>query len=716
MIFRFFGYISYLCTDLVIQSYPTMKLKHFLAITALGLSTGLSAANSYGIPDEIPEGNILHCFDWKLSDIKAELPTIAEAGFGAVQISPMQGNAQAGAEWYYAYLPYDMNIRQGGIGAKTGLIALCQEAEKYGIKVIVDVVANHINGSSAHRAEKWNNTTYWHSTTFKNINYGNRGSITHDNLGDYPDLNSEHADVQAAVKAYVEELKECGVKGIRWDAAKHIGLPSESCNFWPAVTSVAGMWHYGEILDSPGGNESVTLPEYMRYMSVTDTRYSNALLNSIRSGQAPTAYGNYTASGYDASKLVYWAESHDTYADGSTSGISQGIIDRAWALGACRQGAVALYLSRPLVTGRTNIKFGVKGSTAFTAAHIAAVNHLRNAMGDTPEYFTSADGVACVTRAGGGACIVVGNGQSRTVSVSNGGGYVPAGTYKDEVSGNTFTVTATTISGKVGSTGIAVIYDTNALKAPRVDFTPGGSSFRTPTLTVRATLANATEGWCTVNGGNRIAISAGGTDIVLGNDIEKGEIKVQWTAVSGNDTRTGTLTYTKIDPNEVPADMPEKFYIVGEINSLTWDPSKGVEMTRQGGSFTATVRIRGYFSFARNLSNPGDWNSFNADGNRWGVAADTNVALGQSVTLVQLNDPKAVSTTGTSMTKQYTVTVNWSDKSMTVTEPAGIEDVVADDNQPVEYYTIDGIKVDTPARAGIYIVRRGNTVTKQYIR
>lgn len=85
----------------------------------------------------------------------------------------------------------------GGVGSKPTLTALCQEAEGYGIKVIVDVVANHVNGSSSHRASKWNNTAYWHSTNFKGINYGVRSSITHDNLGDYPDLNSEHADVQA---------------------------------------------------------------------------------------------------------------------------------------------------------------------------------------------------------------------------------------------------------------------------------------------------------------------------------------------------------------------------------------------------------------------------------------------------------------------------------------------------------------------------------------
>ncbi len=78
----------------------------------------------------------------------------------------------------------------------------------------------------------------------------------------------------------------------------------------------------------------------------------------------------------------------------------------------------------------------------------------------------AADGVTVITRGGGGACIVVGNGKSRTVSVPNGGSYLPAGTYKDRVSGNSFTVTSSTISGTVGSKGIAVLYDERAFRTP----------------------------------------------------------------------------------------------------------------------------------------------------------------------------------------------------------------------------------------------------------
>lgn len=72
-------------------------LKKFLLILAAGMvCLHGRAANDYGIPENIQDGNILHCFEWNSADIIAELPAIAEAGFGAIQISPLQGNALQG--------------------------------------------------------------------------------------------------------------------------------------------------------------------------------------------------------------------------------------------------------------------------------------------------------------------------------------------------------------------------------------------------------------------------------------------------------------------------------------------------------------------------------------------------------------------------------------------------------------------------------------------
>ena len=37
--------------------------------------SNIFADNQYGLKDKIQDGVILHCFDWKLSDIQAEIQT-----------------------------------------------------------------------------------------------------------------------------------------------------------------------------------------------------------------------------------------------------------------------------------------------------------------------------------------------------------------------------------------------------------------------------------------------------------------------------------------------------------------------------------------------------------------------------------------------------------------------------------------------------------------
>lgn len=426
-------------------------VKNFLcsAVLVMTMSMGAFAAD-YGLPANIQDGNILHCFNWTIEQVRADLPNIANAGYGSVQLSPLQrADSKVGYPWHDLYRPYDLALKEG-LGTEAELQALCSEAETYGIKVIVDVVANHVDKTAGYHDTWWdsNNRVRWEGS----INYGSRYSITHGQLGDYGDVNSELAEVQARAKAYVEKLKSLGVKGIRWDAAKHIATPSEGCDFWSAVTSVSGMYHYGEILN----DDSTPVEEYVKYMSITDNRYSNGAAQN--NGGIQQGYGGAWAvdRGISSDKLIYWAESHDTYSNDEWSqDVDQSIIDRAYACVATRNGAAALYLVRPDVKGFSNIKIGKGSSTAYRSAAITAVNKLRNTAGTAPDYCTiTGDAFSC-TRQGIGAVVVMKG--SGNISIANGGGYCPAGSYVDQVSGSTFTVTSSTISGNVGSSGIAVL-------------------------------------------------------------------------------------------------------------------------------------------------------------------------------------------------------------------------------------------------------------------
>lgn len=419
----------------------------------------LQAQTVHELPAEIKDGNILHCFDWKMSDITSELPTIAEAGFTAVQLSPLQRNVASGVIWSDVYRPFDFSFKQSaGLGTAEDLKTLCSEAERYGIKVIVDVVFNHTDKGSYHDSW-WNQGERLRSGT-SYINYGNRYSITHDLMGDFPDVNTEDPEVIARAKAYIEELKSYGVKGIRFDAAKHIGLPSEGSNFWKEVTSVPEMFYYGEILGTPGGSSANSLmKEYSDYMCVTDEEYSTKARNNLG---VPTSSGNWTNKGIDGSRLVYWGETHDTFSNtedygGVSKNTPQNIIDRAYATVASRSEGIGLYFSRPSSTLYGNIKVGQKGSMHFKDPCVAEVNKFKNAMiGKAHSYsFTSA--ASSVTRQGGGA-VIVSKSAYAEVEISNGNGYCPPGEYYDRVSGNKFTVTSTLIKGKTGGSGIAVIY------------------------------------------------------------------------------------------------------------------------------------------------------------------------------------------------------------------------------------------------------------------
>lgn len=413
----------------------------------------------YELADNIQDGVILHCFNWKYNDIKAELKNIAAAGFTSVQTSPAQISVNSGL-WYYLYQPMGFNIGTNDLGTKGELKELCEEADKYGIKVIVDVVANHLADDPNIQSDL-KESEYWH-TMGEIVNRSDRYQVTHCAIL-MPDLNHENTYVQQVISNYIAELKNIGVDGIRWDSAKHISLPSEGTTFWTAVAS-QGLYHYGDMANGPDdretGNEDLMI-EYTNYISVTDGTYGQYLRESLADGTVPVDFGNWSTRGVEKNKLVYWSENHDSWSNNQDFGfsncMSQNVIDRAYAIAASQNGATALYFSRPQSSVKENIFAGRKGSTHFTSAEVAAVNHFHNDMIGQKDAYATENNCAVVGRELG-AVIVAGNGGDFQVKVPNPDGLTAPGRYKDAITGATWIVTDTTISGTIGNTGIAVIY------------------------------------------------------------------------------------------------------------------------------------------------------------------------------------------------------------------------------------------------------------------
>ena len=511
------------------------------------MASNIFADNKYGLKDNIQDGVILHCFDWTLADIQEEIPNIAKAGFTAVQTSPVHERAGKGSVWYDVYRPYDFKIGNG-LGTEADLKALCAKAHEYGVKVIVDVVANHTDYGNV--AERLLDLSLYHQLGH-GIDWHNRNDVTHGEIG-MKDLDTNNPTVQAIIKQYIQDLKACGVDGVRWDAIKHIGLPSEGDSFMKNVVDQT-MYNYGEILDGTGGNDNILFPEYQTYMSITDNGYGNGFANSFAGGSINESVGNFNQRKAKTEKLVYWGESHDTYANdgGESKNKSQNVIDRAYAVVAGNNGATALYFSRPFQKDKGAIKFGDKGSVHFKDAEVAQVNYMHNVCAGEPNYYVKGNGVCAQVRKSG-AIIVLGSGSNRDVTVANGAGdgtWLKSGTYKDMVSGGAFTVNASTISGHVGESGIAVIYNAGSIVLPpEVVFNPAdGTAFSDESLTVTATPLNAVSAWIQVNDGAKQDFTAD-KQFTVGADVAYGKnVTITWSATDKvGKTETGSVTYKKV--------------------------------------------------------------------------------------------------------------------------------------------------------------------------
>lgn len=525
----------------------TINYGLLMLVMLFSMASNIFADNKYGLKDNIQDGVILHCFDWTLADIQEEIPNIAKAGFTAVQTSPVHERAGKGSVWYDVYRPYDFKIGNG-LGSEADLKALCDKAHEYGVKVIVDVVANHTDYSNV--AARLLDVSLYHQLNH-GINWNNRNDVTHGEIG-MKDLDTNNPTVQAIIRKYIQDLKACGVDGIRWDAIKHIGLPSEHDSFMQNVVDQE-MYNYGEILDSTGGDDNVLFPEYQTYMSITDNGYGNGFANSFAGGSINESVGNFNQRNAKTEKLVYWGESHDTYANdgGESKEKSQNVIDRAYAVVAGNNGATALYFSRPFQKDKGAIKFGDKGSVHFKDAEVAQVNHMHNVCAGEPNYYVKGNGVCAQVRKSG-AIIVLGSGSDRDVTVANGAGdgkWLKSGTYKDMVGGGVFTVNASTISGHVGGSGIAVIYNAGPIVlTPEVIFNPAdGTAFSDETLTVTATPLNAVSAWIQVNDGAKQTFTAA-KQFTVGADVAYGKnVTITWGATDKEGkTETGSVTYKKV--------------------------------------------------------------------------------------------------------------------------------------------------------------------------
>ena len=514
----------------------------------------------YGLSKTIAGAQILQCFNWSYQGIKNNMKKIAEQGFTAIQTSPIQtikestqGKTMQGSWWVY-YQPSNFKIDTNGqnaLGNKSDFTAMCNEAHKYGVKVVVDAVLNHMANagdntlSNTIPSDIRNDNGCWHSIYQNTSNWNSRWDITHNCMGGLPDLNTGNPKVQNYEIAFMKECIDCGVDGFRFDGAKHIEVPNDnenaSSNFWTRIlgetTSYAKSkkgitpYYYGEVLDSTGGGQGV-INQYCNLMSITLNKVSNDIRNKVNSrdanGAKRTDYSLDDGS-VPSKNAILWNESHDTYADGSSRGQGDATLKKTWAIVGSRADSVAMYMARPNDFGR---QIGCADVTAWAAPEVKGVNVFKNYFNGQSEYLSSSGSIVYNERGTSGVMICNLNGGGQVSLKAN---KMASGTYTDQITGNKFTVSGGTISGQVGSTGVAVVY--NAKPAgPSASAEPGTSTYDN-TITVTLKVENATSGQYSIDGGSFQSFTNGKTISSVTT------LKVN----AGSGSETVTYEYTKID-------------------------------------------------------------------------------------------------------------------------------------------------------------------------
>lgn len=459
------------------------KMKHYSLFTAGIASVAMlvSCSGKVQQPVNTDDDAILHAWSWSFDTIAANMKNIADAGFAYVQTSPVntcfvgenggmalfseEGDSVTG-KWYYYYQPIDWKIGNYLLGNEQQFKAMMDSARAYGVKVIIDVLPNHVavdrNAvTAALDSAVGGPDKLLHSKGMEPItDYNDRFQCTNMAMGGLPDVNTENPAFQKYYMDFVNRLLGYGVAGFRYDTAKHIALPSDPLdslsprnNFWEvalgreAVEGVSlavpadSLFIYGEVLQ----DKNVKEEEYAGYMRLTASNYGHALRNVLeqQNFHADSMLSwHHPAPG---TKLVTWVESHDTYANAHESAhISDDAIRQGYVFLAARSEGTPLFFSRPAGSTRQNYwgnnRVGARGNDEFMHPEVVAVNKFRKAMHGRPETIVSNDDGAVVEVARGdkGAVFVNLSDSNQTVELPS---YLPDGVYSDGIHGNTVIVT-----------------------------------------------------------------------------------------------------------------------------------------------------------------------------------------------------------------------------------------------------------------------------------
>ena len=545
-------------------------IEQAFAITSVNGETIVASSNQQV---SMKDGTILHAWCWSFNAIKENMAAIKEAGYTSVQTSPINavvvgngGDKKFTEQWYYHYQPTAYTIGNYQLGTEAEFIEMNRVAEQYGIKIIVDAVLNHTTSDYKKVSSEITSITKWNRGNTKIENWRSREEVTQKSLLGLWEWNTQNPEVQQYLLKFLKNAVADGAYGFRYDAAKHIELPGEypnefGSNFWNVILNNGTEFQYGEVLQDNISRDA----DYANLMSITASQYGHSIRDMLRNRNVNAGnLGNYQA-GVDPSKLVLWVESHDTYANGKTDSESESAwmsdedLKLGWAMITARAKGTPLFFSRPVGGGKgvrfpEQTKIGDAGSNLYKDPTIVAVNKFHNAMVGQSEYIRNPNGdttVAMIERGTQGAVIANLSDSEKSLNTET---KLANGTYKDQISGKTYTVSNGRLSGSVARRSVLVLTNgesfDNLASLSVQGYQAGSHTFLTDTLNLTLQTSNTSEATYSVNNGAPIKFENGKV-ITIGSQVQFGEtVTVTLSAKNAKgQTVQSVYRFTKEDPN-----------------------------------------------------------------------------------------------------------------------------------------------------------------------
>ena len=328
-------------------AYCLLTLAAVIGLSTLTIKSGstIVPANSAPLERTVPSPRMaqntttprtvfVYLFQWRWEDVAQECEAVlGPKGFAAVHVTPPQEHRLvAGHPWYerYQVVGYQLESRGGTRAQFAEMVDRCKRA---GVDVYVDAVINHTTGvlepgqsevgSAGSRFLRYDYPGTYSAADFHYCgrngnddiqNYQDRSEVQNCELVNLADLKTEAPYVRDRLAAYLNDLVQLGVAGLRIDAAKHIATN----DIQAILRQVNGNpYIFQEVIE--GINEPIRSSEYFQNGDVTEFQYARAINRVFQQEKLAYLENFGEAWGFMPSdKAIVFVDNHDTQRGDAT--------------------------------------------------------------------------------------------------------------------------------------------------------------------------------------------------------------------------------------------------------------------------------------------------------------------------------------------------------------------------------------------------------------